>query len=172
MPRHVVLVGLPGAGKSTAGRLAAERLGAPFLDPDSLIVRRMQMPVARIFAEFGEARFRELEREAMEEALAGPPAVLVPGGGWAAQPGSLDAARGRALVIYLEVKPATAAARLPPDHDRPLLLTEKPEERMAELLRNREAFYRQAHHTLPNDRGLPADTAGEIVRLARAHAGW
>src|SRR5690606_25063213 len=109
MPRHVVLVGLPGAGKSTAGRLAAERLGAPFLDPDSLIVRRMQMPVARIFAEFGEARFRELEREAVEEALAGPPAVLVPGGGWAAQPGSLDAARGRALVIYLEVKPATAA---------------------------------------------------------------
>src|SRR5690606_24721194 len=51
MPRHVVLVGLPGAGKSTAGRLAAEKLGAPFLDPDTLIVRRMQMPVSRIFAE-------------------------------------------------------------------------------------------------------------------------
>lgn len=172
MPRHVVLIGLPGAGKSTAGRLAAEKLGAPFLDPDALIVRRMQMPVSRIFAEFGEARFRQLEHEAVEAALAGPPAILVPGGGWAAQPGHLEAARGRALVIYLKVQPATAAARLPPDHDRPLLLSADPVAHMGNLLRNREAFYERADRTIPNDKGLPAETADQVVRLARELAGW
>ncbi len=172
MPRHVVLIGLPGAGKSTAGRLAAERLGAPFTDPDTLIVRRMQMPVARIFAEFGEGRFRQLEHEAVEEALGGPPGILVPGGGWAAQPGHLESARGRALVIYLKVLPSTAAARLPADHDRPMLLSEDPVGRMRQLLGNREAFYQRADQTIPNDKGLPTETADEIVRLARLLAGW
>ena len=172
MPKHVILIGLPGAGKSTAGRLAAERLGAPFVDPDTLIVRRMQMPVARIFAEFGEARFRQLEHDAVEEALGAAPALLVPGGGWAAQPGHLEAARDRALVLYLKVLPATAAARLPADHDRPLLLHEDPVARMTEILGNRQSFYERADRTIPNDKGLPAEAADVIVGLARQLGGW
>ena len=172
MPRHVVLIGLPGAGKSTAGRLAATLLGAPIVDLDAAIVRRTQMPITRIFAEFGEARFRELEHEAVGEALAGPPALLVPGGGWAAQPGSLELVRGRALVLYLEVRPSVAAARLAPDHDRPLLLSEDPVGRMGELLRNREAFYKRADRTIPNEKYLPEQTGAEVARLARELAGW
>jgi shikimate kinase len=172
MPRHVVLIGLPGAGKSTAGRLAATLLGAPIVDLDAAIVRRTQMPITRIFAEFGEARFRELEQEAVGEALAGPPALLVPGGGWAAQPGSLELVRGRALVLYLEVRPSVAAARLAPDHDRPLLLSEDPVGRMGELLRNREAFYKRADRTIPNEKYLPEQTGAEVARLARELAGW
>ena len=90
MPRHIVLVGLPGSGKSTAGRLVAEALAAPLIDIDGLLVREMGMPVSQIFGMVGEARFREMERDAVNAALAAEPGVIVPGGGWAAQPGQLE----------------------------------------------------------------------------------
>jgi shikimate kinase len=93
------------------GPLVAEALSLPFVDVDGVIVRRMGMPVERIFGEFGEARFRELEREAMVELLAGPASVLAPGGGWAAQPGNLEAGKARGLIVYLKVPAAAALAR-------------------------------------------------------------
>lgn len=79
--RHIILVGLPGSGKSTVGPRVAEALGVPFEDLDAIIIRRMGMPVARIFGEFGEAHFRKLEREVTAERLAAPPSVIAPGGG-------------------------------------------------------------------------------------------
>jgi shikimate kinase len=132
----------------------------------------MQMPVVRIFAEFGEARFRQLEHDAVEEALSGPASVIVPGGGWAAGEGHIAGARGRAYIIYLKVEPSTAAARIPADHDRPLLLGQDPVVRMQELLRNRQAFYELADKVIPNDKATAEQTAGEIGKLARQFAGW
>ena len=79
MKQQIVLIGLPGAGKTTVGALVAEKLGCPFVDIDAVIVRRMQMPVSRIFAELGETRFREVERETVNDALAAAPSVIVPG---------------------------------------------------------------------------------------------
>ena len=112
MKRHVVLVGLPGAGKTTAGRLAAAQLGASFTDLDEVIAERAGMPVPGIFADRGEAGFRALEREAMEELLATAPRVIAPGGGWAAREGALAAARPRALTVHLRVSPETAASEI------------------------------------------------------------
>ena len=172
MKRHVVLVGLPGSGKSTVGRLAAERLGADFVDVDALIVRRMQMPVARIFAEFGEPRFRELEREAMDALLKADPAVLAPGGGWAVQPGALDASRPRAFVVFLRTPFATAASRVVDAEDRPLLLP-NPLERMRRLAAEREPVYERADAEVRNDPPrTAAQAADDVVALARARAGW
>ena len=93
MKRHIVLVGLPGSGKTTVGRLVAEQLHAGFVDVDAIVERREGRPIALIFAEKGEAAFREMERKEMETALASEPAVIAPGGGWAAQPGAVAAAR-------------------------------------------------------------------------------
>ncbi len=68
----VVLVGLPGSGKSTVGRLLAERLGRPFHDTDELIERRSGMPAHEYLRRHGEAQFRAVERDALDEACAGP----------------------------------------------------------------------------------------------------
>src|ERR1041384_5854692 len=95
--RHLVLVGLPGSGKSTVGRLVAKGLPAPLIDIDQLLVRQMGRPVRQIFGMIGEPGFRQMEREAVRAALAGPPSVIVPGGGWAAQPGEMEAVIGVCL---------------------------------------------------------------------------
>ena len=131
MKQQIVLIGLPGAGKTTVGALVAETLGCPFVDIDAVIVRRMQMPVSRIFAELGETRFREVERETVNDALAAAPSVIVPGGGWAAQEGNLAPVRASAFVVYLKCMVTTAAKRIEGD-SRPLMAGRKSARRHAE----------------------------------------
>lgn len=173
MPRlPVVLIGLPGCGKSTVGRLAAGSLDAPFIDLDHEISRETGQAVTRIFDAEGEARFRALEREVMSRVMEQPAGVIAPGGGWAAQPGNLDNMRNRALVIYLRVTPATAAERVGDGSSRPLLAGRDPLAALTALLEAREPWYRQAGHSVDTD-GRPAEAVAEvIVRLARQRAGW
>ena len=169
--RHIVLVGLPGAGKSAIGAEAAVLLSTQVHDIDAILVRRMQMPIERIFGELGEARFRELEREAVGAAVAGPPAVVVPGGGWAAQPGALESVRPAAFLIYVKVPPATAAARAASGEARPLLTGPSPLERMRAILKDREPCYLRADAEVMNE-GPPAEAAAAIAAMARQYAGW
>lgn len=174
MTRHIVLVGLPGAGKSTTGKLLAAKLGAPYVDIDAQIVRKMQKPIARIFAEDGEPRFRQIEAETMQHALAGPPAVIVPGGGWAAEPGALDGIETSAFLVYMRVMAITAAKRADQGEEggRPLLVGVDPVEHMRFLLRERERFYLQAEAEVKADVKAAALIADEIAGLARERAGW
>jgi shikimate kinase len=172
MMHHVVLIGLPGSGKSTVGRLVAEAVRAPCQDIDAIVTRKEGRPISLIFAERGEAAFRELERREMEDALAGPPAVIIPGGGWAAQPGALASARGRALIVYLKTRPGTATTRAEPDGNRPMLSGEDPALRMQQLLREREPFYLEADAQVETDRKSAAKVADEVIELARKRAGW
>lgn len=167
MNRHVILVGLPGSGKSTVAPLVADALGLPFVDVDGVIIHRMGMPVDRIFGEFGEARFRELEREALADLLVGPASVLAPGGGWAAQPGNLETAKARGVMVYLKVSAATALARTLEGTERPLLAGGEGLARMTSLLLEREAHYLQADVTIDNHGDDPAAAAAEIVRWIR-----
>lgn len=172
MKRHLLLVGLPGSGKTTVGKLAAERLGAQFVDPDSIIVRKMQMPVARIFGMMGEPTFREMEHQAVDAALSGPPAVIAPGAGWAIQPGQLDDALSRAYVVYLKVMIGTAAKRVGEGDSRPLLAGSDPVEALRNLLKEREPFYLRAEAELKCDIKSAEQVADDLVALARANAGW
>jgi shikimate kinase len=172
MKRHIVMVGLPGAGKTTIGALVAERLSCPFVDIDAIIVRRMQMPVARIFAELGETRFRSIERDTVTEALNGEPSVLAPGGGWAAQEGNLAAARVGAFVVYLKCMVTTVVRRVEGGASRPLMVGEDPVDTMRKLMLEREAWYRQADVEVKNDSRTAEQTADDVVMLARQQAGW
>jgi shikimate kinase len=172
MPRHLVLVGLPGSGKSTVGRRVAEGLGAPLFDIDSLLVREMGMPVEQIFGMVGEQRFREMEQKAVLAAVAAEePAVIVPGGGWAAQPGQMHGARDFALLVYLRCLPRNAAKRAEQGEARPLLVGPDPVERMRKLLESREPFYKLADFEVAADGGVE-EAVAEVVDLARRHGGW
>jgi shikimate kinase len=168
--RHVVLIGLPGAGKSAAGRVAAGLLDAAFTDLDRMIVLETGRSIPELFADPGEAGFRDLERAAMGRVLVGAPQVVAPGGGWAAQPGNLDAAAG-AFLVHLRVSPEVAAARLEQERDRPLLQGD-PQHRLERLWRERERFYLRAHAEVDTDAMSPVLVAEAVAKLARREAGW
>ena len=116
-----VLIGAPGAGKSSVGRRVAERLGVPFADSDALIEQRAGKPVSDIFIADGEAEFRRMEREEIADALRDFPGVLSLGGG-----AILDDATRTALhehrVVWLKVDLTNATHRVGLNSARPLLL--------------------------------------------------
>lgn len=172
MRRHVLLVGLPGVGKSTVGQLVADGLPAPLLDIDNILVRQMGMPIAQIFGMVGEPRFRAMERDGVGTAQAREPAVIVPGAGWAAQPGEMVAAKRVCLTIYLKCTATTAARRIQQGEVRPLLVGVDPIERTRTLLAAREPFYKLADFEIATDMKAPPAVAQEVIQLARAHGGW
>ena len=142
MSPRAVLVGLPGAGKSTTGRRLAKRLGVAFADSDDLVESRAGQTVSEIFATAGEPAFRAAERAAIVAALGGFDGVLALGGG-AILADSTRAALAEAgvPVVLLSANVATLAERLGPAEDRPLLAGDV-SARLAELAAARESLYR------------------------------
>jgi shikimate kinase len=172
MKKHVVLIGLPGAGKSTVGKMVAERLHTGYVDIDSILIRKEGKPIAMIFAEKGEPAFRDMERKEVEAALANEPAVIVPGGGWAAQPGNLDGAKPRGYFVYLKARAEVAASRAEPSGTRPVLMGDDPVARMRELFKTRDPYYARADVTVQTEAKSAENVAAEVVKLAQTGAGW
>lgn len=164
---HIVLVGLPGAGKSTVGRAVAKRLQRPFLDFDAEIERREGQSVARLFAGRGEAAFRTLEVNLTRELSAAPPMVLAPGGGWITSPGVVDLIRPPARIVHLRVSPAEALRRLSRARIvRPLLQAADPAERMEQLWQQRAHLYAVADLEIDVERVDSQRVITSIVELA------
>ncbi len=117
----LVLIGSPGAGKSSVGRRVAERLGVPFADSDQVIESRAGMSVSDIFVTQGESQFRDLEAQVIEELLRDHDGVLALGGGAVMRPSTREALRG-SRVVWLKVGVPDAATRVGLNTARPLLL--------------------------------------------------
>jgi shikimate kinase len=113
-----------------------------------------------------------MEQREVHAALDAEPSVIAPGGGWAVQPGSMESARGRALVVYLKARAETASKRAEPEGNRPTLSGEDPLGRMRTLLHDREPAYKLADATVETERKTPEQVADELVRLAQMQAGW
>ena len=172
MKRHIVLIGLPGAGKSTVGRMVADKLHAGFVDIDNVLIRKEGKPISMIFAEKGERVFREMERKEVEAALANEPAVIAPGGGWAAQPGALEGAKSRGYIVYLKARAEVTAGRAEVTGTRPVLMGDDPLARMKELFTARDPYYAKADATVLTEAKSAEKVVDEVVRLAQMSAGW
>ena len=158
-----ILIGPPGAGKSTVGPVLAERLGVTFLDTDAGIEAEAGKAVSDIFVEDGEDAFRALERTAVARAVAGHPGVLGLGGGAVLDAGTQELLAGQP-VVYLETSFAAAVKRVGLDAARPLLLG-NPRGQLKILLEQRLPVYqRLAWLTVRTDDRSPEDIAGEIAR--------
>ncbi len=164
---HLILVGLPGAGKTTVGAAVAERLGRTFLDFDREIERRAGMTIGDIFGQQGEHAFREREREITDELAKLGNMVLSPGGGWIAVPEVVALLRPPGRIIYLKVRPETALARLGPERAaRPLLNRPDPLGELKRLHEQRHALYEQADHAVDTDRLTIQEVTDKVVALA------
>jgi shikimate kinase len=123
MPDGIVLVGMPGSGKSSVGRIVAERLRRPFLDTDEIAARRLGMPVAAYIERHGAAQYRAVEAEAVAEACATPGAVISTGGGAVLDPLNRWALWHHGTVAWLDLPVDVLVARLQADDvPRPTLM--------------------------------------------------
>lgn len=166
----VVLVGPPGAGKSTVGRLLAERIGVDFADVDDLIVTHAGRSISEIFITDGEPVFRQLEEIEVAAALAGCSGVLALGGGAVLSERTRTLLRGR-RVVFLSVGMAEGVRRTGLSTARPLLAGVNPRATFAALLDARLPLYREVATIEVATNGRSPDEVTEDVLVALGAVG-
>lgn len=146
MPQSIFLIGLPGSGKSTVGRLVARETGRNFIDSDREIELRSGVSIATIFELEGEAGFRKRESQVLDELTQRADVVLATGGGAVLAEANRTHLRSRGLVIYLEVSTDELVRRTSGDTSRPLLQADDPRTRVVELMQLRQPLYEATAH--------------------------
>ncbi|MGQ0764592.1 MAG: shikimate kinase [Gemmatimonadota bacterium] len=164
--RHIVLVGLPGSGKTTVGRAVALKLCREFVDFDAEIERESGKTVTQLFDSEGEVRFRIRETEWTTRCLSLAPAVIAPGGGWITLGQAVALMRPRATIIWLAVSPAEAVRRMGSLAGARPLLRVDPEARLKELQAQRAPLFRVADHRIDTELFSPQELVALVVRLA------
>jgi shikimate kinase len=169
--RPIALIGLMGAGKSSVARVLGERLGVSIADLDEMIEAVEGCSVAELFERAGEPWFRRREGELLAEALRSGVRVVACGGGIVLDPERRRLLRERCRVVWLEVDPTEALARLgeqdgEPARTRPLLAGADPGKRLTDLLRERETLYAEAAHVRVPTAGRSPDQVADAVLAA------
>lgn len=159
MKRHLILVGLPGSGKTTVGRLAAARLGLPFADCDALVEEMAGMTIPHIFAQQGEAQFRRLEHQALLALCGGARQVIATGGGAVVEERNRKLIKESGFVVFLDRDIEDIEASVG-DIERPLLKTHS----LRELAEQRRAWYLSCADAVVR--------GGTAEELAEQIAGW
>lgn len=171
LDRSVVLVGLMGAGKSSVGRRLATRLALPFQDADAEIEAAAGCSIEDIFANFGEAAFREGERKVIARLLQGPPLVLATGGGAYMDPDTRRIIAERATAVWLRAELDVLLKRVLRRNNRPLLKRGDPRQILQELMTVRYPIYAQADIVVDSSDGPHEALVEAIVeRLAAFHS--
>lgn len=155
--RNIFLIGPMGAGKTTIGRQLAKLLGYRFEDSDRVIERRTGVQIPVIFEIEGEAGFRLREKQVIDDLTAEQGIVLATGGGAILDAGNRALLVQRGFVVYLSADVALLVERTSRDNKRPLLQTANPEQRIREILLQRDPLYREVAD-------LTVDTSSRPVR--------
>jgi shikimate kinase len=167
---NLYLVGFMGTGKSTVGRLLARQLDMQFLDSDHEIETAQGKAVAKIFAEDGEPRFRELEREFIASGHPARGCIIACGGGLVVPPGMLELLRSRGVIICLHAPIETILQRTMHTTHRPLLEVADRETRLRELYAQREEIYRRTGTMVLTDKRPMREIAAHVLRVYRLEA--
>jgi shikimate kinase len=155
---RIVLVGLPGAGKTTIGSLLAQELGWQFIDFDTAIAEELGLRVTQIFEQLGENTFRDLESGLTERLASQTHIVLSPGGGWVLRnemPG--------ALMVWLQVDPQEAIHRMGESVAVRPLLSDNPLPNMQQLYAERVTYYERAAIHIDTNKKTAEDVVDEIA---------
>ncbi|KQU52591.1 shikimate kinase [Bosea sp. Leaf344] len=165
-PRAVVLVGMMGSGKSSVGRRLAARLGLPFVDADAEIETAAGMTIPEIFAQRGEAEFRDGERRVIARVLTTrAPLVLATGGGAFMNAETRARIGDLGVSVWLKAEPDVLMRRVRKRSNRPLLQTADPEGTLRRMLAEREPVYALADLTIIS-RDDPQDVVVEDIVAA------
>ena len=142
--KTIVLVGIMGAGKSTVGKILADRLGMRFIDADQEIERAAGCTITDFFEKYGEVEFRKGEERVISRILAGEPCVLATGGGAFMSEATRLLIKKMATSVWLRVSFEVLAKRLEKRSDRPLLQTADPQQTLKALIKKRYPIYNDA----------------------------
>lgn len=140
----LVLIGFMGTGKSSAGRAIAQKLRLPRFDTDEIVVTKVGRSISEIFEQFGEARFREAEAEALRELNGDSESVIVTGGGIVTREENLCELRRLGIIVNLYAREEVIFERVSRRPNRPLLRTANPRATITQLLAARAPLYRTA----------------------------
>jgi shikimate kinase len=161
---RLALVGLPGSGKSSVGRVLARKLGVSFTDTDAVIEQRIGEPIRCFFEREGEGRFRDLEEQMIAELCGSRFGVLATGGGAVLREASRSTLREACTVLYLRSSPEELHRRLRHDTQRPLLQVKDPRAKLQQLYRERDPLYREtAHYVIETGRPTVQTLVGMIL---------
>lgn len=161
--RPVVLVGLMGVGKSTVGRRLASLLGRDFVDADEEIEKAAHMSISEIFAEFGEAYFRDGERRVIARLMDERHGVIATGGGAFVNDETRGLILEHAIAVWIDADIATLVERTARRNTRPLLKQGDPREILTRLYAERQPYYAQAPIHVRSDNGPHNHTANRIL---------
>lgn len=171
MPR-IVLIGMPGAGKTTVGKSLAQALSLPFVDADRELIARTGVSVATIFEIEGEAGFRRREASLIAELLKDGDLVMATGGGAILDPVTRQLMHTSAIVVYLRATLGALMERTQKDSTRPLLADGNLKEKLSAMLTIREPLYEAtAHLTFDTGRQSPSRLAGAIAKVIESRIG-
>jgi shikimate kinase len=163
--KNIILTGFMGTGKSTLGRLLAEKLDYSFIDTDSLIEDRIGQTIANLFKEQGEAAFRKLEENLVQELAQQQGLVISTGGGLILNPKNVETFKKSGQIICLTATPAEILERVSSqNHIRPLLLEKDPLSKIKELLEQRSPVYSQFQQLLTSGKN-PHDLVKRLIEL-------